>query len=91
MSIGRRNNADPKWLIPLICRLGGVTKAEIGTIRIFERETRFEIAREAQARFAEAVRNAGSHDPRIEPAPPVAHRPGPVGPQGCSTLNTSCA
>ncbi len=80
MSIGRRNNADPKWLIPLICRLGGVTKAEIGTIRIFERETRFEIAREAQARFAEAVRNAGAHDPRIEPAPPVAHRPGPVRP-----------
>jgi len=80
LSIGRRNNADPKWLIPLICRLGGVTKAEIGTIRIFERETRFEIAADAQARFAEAIRHAGAHDPRIEPAPPLAHRPGPARP-----------
>jgi len=74
LSIGRRNNADPKWLIPLICRLGGITKAEIGSIRIFERETRFEIAPEAQARFAETVRNAGAHEPRIEPAPPAAPR-----------------
>ncbi|MBV8914868.1 MAG: DEAD/DEAH box helicase [Acetobacteraceae bacterium] len=75
LSVGRRNNADPRWLIPLICRLGGITKAEIGTIRIFERETRFELAAEAAPRFAQAVRQAGAHEPRIEPAPPVASRP----------------
>ena len=28
--IGRQKNADPKWLIPLICRLGGITKKDIG-------------------------------------------------------------
>ena len=65
LAVGRRNNADPKWLVPLICRLGGVTKAEIGAIRIFDGDTRFEIAAEAAGRFAQAV--AGS-DPRIEPA-----------------------
>ncbi len=70
LSVGRRNNADPKWLIPLICRLGGVTKAEIGAIRIFERETKFEIVPEVAARFAEAVRDAGPHEPRIGPTPP---------------------
>jgi ATP-dependent RNA helicase DeaD len=77
LSVGRKNNADPKWLIPLICRLGGVTKAEIGAIRIFERETRFEIAAEAQAGFQEAVRSAGAHEPRIEPASPPAPRAEP--------------
>jgi ATP-dependent RNA helicase DeaD len=77
LSIGRRNNADPKWLIPLICRVGGITKAEIGAIRIFDRETKFEIAPAAAPAFAEAVRQAAPHDPRIEPALP----PGPAAPR----------
>ena len=49
--VGRKNNADPKWLIPLICRLGGITKQEIGVIRIFDRETKIEILADAAARF----------------------------------------
>src|SRR5690606_17618271 len=32
MSIGHQKNADPKWLLPLICRRGHVTKNEIGAI-----------------------------------------------------------
>lgn len=58
LPVGRSKNADPKWLVPLICRLGHVTKADIGQIRIFDRETRFEIASEAQDRFREAARAA---------------------------------
>ncbi len=68
LSIGRRDKADPKWLIPLICRLGGVTKTDIGAIRIFDGDTRFEIAHAAAARFAELVRNAPPGEARIEPA-----------------------
>ena len=30
MNVGRARNADPRWLIPLICRRGHVTKQEIG-------------------------------------------------------------
>ncbi|MGC4113746.1 MAG: DEAD/DEAH box helicase [Myxococcales bacterium] len=30
MNVGRLNNADPKWLVPLICRRGGATKADLG-------------------------------------------------------------
>jgi ATP-dependent RNA helicase DeaD len=74
MTIGRQNNADPKWLIPLICRLGHVTKKEIGQIRIFDRETKFEISREVESRFREAVKSAAEGDIRIEPA---AGPPGP--------------
>jgi ATP-dependent RNA helicase DeaD len=68
MPIGRQNNADPKWLIPLICRLGHVTKKDIGQIRIFDRETKFEIVLEAQQRFTQAVRGGAEGDIRVEPA-----------------------
>ena len=68
LTLGRRQNADPKWLVPLICRLGGVTKADIGAIRIFDADTRFEITAEAADRFAAAVRHAGEGEARIEPA-----------------------
>ncbi len=68
LSIGRRQNADPKWLIPIICRMGGVTKADIGAIRIFDTDTRFEIAAGSADRFAEAVRHASDGGNRIEPA-----------------------
>ena len=43
LNVGRRRNADPKWILPLVCRVGHITKAEIGPIRIFEDETKFEI------------------------------------------------
>ena len=72
ISVGRQKNADPKWLIPLICRLGDVTKAEIGSIRVFDTDTRFEIAPEAVAKFSVAIRDAGQHEPKIEAAAPVA-------------------
>jgi ATP-dependent RNA helicase DeaD len=77
MPIGRQNNADPKWLIPLICRLGHVTKKDIGQIRIFDRETKFEIIAETDGRFRQAVKGAAEGDIRIEPAgaPPASDRP----------------
>ena len=71
ISIGRQNNADPKWLLPLICRLGDVTRSEIGAIRVFDRETKFEIADAAAARFVAAVDKAGAQDFTIAPAAPA--------------------
>jgi ATP-dependent RNA helicase DeaD len=71
MNVGRRNNADPRWLLPIICRMGHVTKKDVGTIRIFERDTKFEIAEPAAARFAKSVARAPDDDDvRIEPASP---------------------
>ena len=45
MDIGRRHNADPRWLLPLLCRRGHITKNEIGAIRIAAGETMFEVPR----------------------------------------------
>jgi ATP-dependent RNA helicase DeaD len=79
--VGRKNNADPKWLIPLLCRLGGITKQEIGAIRIFDRETKFEILGQAAERFTAAVRAAENTDLIIEqtlpPGAGPARDPGP--------------
>jgi ATP-dependent RNA helicase DeaD len=79
MSVGRRNNADPRWLLPVICRLGHVTKKEIGSIKIFDAETKFQIAKSHAAKFASAARKTNDEDIRIEPAdfPPGAKPGGP--------------
>ena len=61
INIGRTKNADPKWLIPLLCRRGGIGKNDIGKIQVLARETRVEIAPGVAERFAEA---AGRPDPR---------------------------
>jgi ATP-dependent RNA helicase DeaD len=80
--IGRKNNSDPKWLIPLLCRLGGITKAEIGVIRIFDRETKFEISAPAADRFMASVLAAEHKDWIVEPStPPGAGPPRDPGPR----------
>jgi ATP-dependent RNA helicase DeaD len=68
MSVGRRNNADPRWLLPVICRLGHVTRKEIGSIKIFDNETKFQIAKSHAGKFAAAARKTNDEDIRIEPA-----------------------
>ena len=55
LDIGRKKNADPKWLLPMLCKRGGITKRDIGTIRIFDRESKVEIAPRAAEAFAAAV------------------------------------
>lgn len=61
LNIGRRNNADPKWLLPLLCRRGGVTKNDIGAIRIAADETYVGISAAAARHFAKSVARPG-HD-----------------------------
>lgn len=67
---GRKHNADPKWIVPLLCKRGNITKAEIGTIRIFDRETKFAIAAPAAEAFYAAALQAAPSDLPIEPATP---------------------
>lgn len=65
VDIGRERNADPRWLLPLLCRAGDVTKAEVGAIRIFDRDTRFQIAAEFADKFADAARAMKPNEGRI--------------------------
>jgi len=66
--IGRQNNAEARWLLPMICRRGGIDKPDIGAIRILETTTEFEIAAAAAADFALRIRRPDKQDNiRIEP------------------------
>ncbi|UFN49663.1 DEAD/DEAH box helicase [Roseomonas sp. OT10] len=88
MNVGRNDRADPRWLLPLLCRRGDVSRQEIGRIRILGDETQFEVSPRAAAHFATAIRRSSDEDEvRIEPmhgqarpshAP--AHRPHRAGP-----------
>lgn len=83
LNIGRQKNADPRWILPLICRQGHVSKQDIGAIRIFDRDTRFEVAAHVAERFQAAIRSVKHPEGRIEPVegvepgefrkPPRAH------------------
>jgi ATP-dependent RNA helicase DeaD len=65
MEIGRRNKADPKWLLPMLCRRGKVTRDDIGNIRILDDVTEVQISGEAADHFAENVRKVDGDDIRI--------------------------
>ena len=67
IDLGRAKGADPKWLLPMICRVGGLTKADIGSIRGFDHETKFEISAEAAGKFAADIKKRVGENPRIEP------------------------
>lgn len=43
LSVGRAQSAEPRWLIPMICKAGGINKRQIGTIKIDQHETHVEI------------------------------------------------
>ena len=79
MNIGRRQNADPKWLLPLICRRGHVTKNEVGAIRIGPHETFFQIPTGIADRVADAIHRTGGPDGEDESG--VIIEPSPDGPR----------
>jgi len=79
IALGRDKNADPRWILPMVCRQGGVTKREIGAIRIFDRETRFEIDAAAAPAFIEAVRKTPKGEARIELVDDVSTLPADSG------------
>jgi ATP-dependent RNA helicase DeaD len=66
--IGRAQNADPKWVLPMLCRRGRIDRSDIGTIRIFDRETRFEVRDAVAATFAANARRPDDENILIVPA-----------------------
>jgi ATP-dependent RNA helicase DeaD len=65
VNVGRRDNADPKWLIPMICRRGHVTKSDLGKIVVLPHETRFEVNPKIARKFDEAAKAPDRKDPKI--------------------------
>ncbi|MEM7661881.1 MAG: DEAD/DEAH box helicase [Pseudomonadota bacterium] len=47
LGVGRKNNADPKWLIPMLCKTGGFSRNSIGNIQIGPDKTYIELSPDA--------------------------------------------
>jgi ATP-dependent RNA helicase DeaD len=74
-SIGRQKNAEARWLLPMICRRGGIQKGDIGAIRIYGAHTEFEISGQAAEQFSTNLKRPDKEENiRIEALP--------AGPQG---------
>jgi ATP-dependent RNA helicase DeaD len=69
LNVGRERKADPKWLLPEICRQGEITKKEVGAIRVFDTETLFQVDAQVAAKFAALVSERKKGGVRILPAP----------------------
>jgi ATP-dependent RNA helicase DeaD len=61
-AIGRRKNAEARWLLPMICRRGGVEKGDIGAIRVMDTTTEFEISARVADSFAAQIKRPDKED-----------------------------
>jgi ATP-dependent RNA helicase DeaD len=79
MDVGRAEDADPRWLLPFLCRRGHVAREAIGRIRILQHETQFEVAPFLAERFALAVQRQpeGEAEVQIVPMQPLPRAPRP--------------
>ena len=82
-AIGRNKNAEARWLLPMICRRGGIGKGDIGAIRIFDATTEFEISASAAEEFAAKIKRPDKEDNiRLEALPNGPQGDAPSAKQG---------
>ncbi len=55
VNVGRDDRVEARWLMPLLCNSGGITKDDVGAIRIQQTETFFEISEGRAAGFLNAL------------------------------------
>ena len=67
LNIGRKDGADPRQLLPMLCRRGKITRDEVGAIRIFDKETKVEIDADVAERFYQLAKAVDRDKIVIEP------------------------
>ncbi|WBU61513.1 DEAD/DEAH box helicase [Paracoccus albus] len=55
LSVGHTGRAEARWLLPKICEAGGITRDDIGAIRVRENETHVQIATGAAPKFGDEI------------------------------------
>ena len=80
VNLGAKDRAEANWILPLVCRRGGITRREVGAIRVARDRTYFEVARRVADEFAA---NAAERDPRA-PHVRIAPASGPMPPRSFS-------
>ncbi|WP_226780477.1 DEAD/DEAH box helicase [Oceaniglobus trochenteri] len=87
LSVGRAQNAEPRWLLPMLCKSGGISRDDIGAIRIQQGETFVEMLASSEAGFLKAIGSdmmleGGTAIRRLPQAPDLARAPRPPRPEG---------
>lgn len=65
LGVGRKKKADPKWLIPMLCKSGGFSRNSIGAIRISPDATHVELKPDAAQQLLQAAGDAQIIDKSI--------------------------
>lgn len=65
VNVGLHQRADPKWLLPMLCRRGNIEKEHIGGFRVFAHETRVLIRADIAGAFFERASRPDNKDPRV--------------------------
>jgi ATP-dependent RNA helicase DeaD len=74
LNLGRKQRAEPRWILPMLCKSGQLKKAEIGGIKITETKTFIEISPDGLDRFMAAIGPDGKIEKAIT-ATPIEGRP----------------
>ncbi len=77
LSVGHSGRAEARWLLPKICEAGGITRDEIGAIRVKTEQTFVQIAAAVAANFGQQVELEPGLTMRRMETEPVFDAPGP--------------
>lgn len=81
ISVGRKQNAEPRWLLPMLCTAGKINKREIGQIKIQTEQTFIQLSASSADKFLaaigpEMVVEKNIKLSRMDKAPEMERRPG---------------
>jgi ATP-dependent RNA helicase DeaD len=68
LSVGRKERAEARWLLPMLLRSGDLTKDEIGAIRVARDLTYVELGEKARARFLDKIGDGGEMEKGVRVA-----------------------
>ena len=87
ISVGRNNDAEPRTILPMICRMGDLTKDDVGAIRVQPSHTFVEILATSADKFTNALGpdmkvEDGAVVTKLDKAPDLSRGPKPAGNRG---------
>jgi ATP-dependent RNA helicase DeaD len=65
LSAGHDMSAEPRWILPMLCGRGNITKRDVGAIKIQQSETHVELTADCADRFFAAIGEGGKLEKNI--------------------------
>jgi ATP-dependent RNA helicase DeaD len=65
LSVGHDMSAEPRWILPMLCGRGNITKRNIGAIKVHQNETHVELTAECADGFFKTVGEGGKIEKNI--------------------------